>query len=59
MSHSQNEFSSIYNVLNYERSRDCFGFHELFNSFHEEIVILSDYWSITLDEVLLGITRRR
>ena len=58
MSHSQNEFSSIYNVLNYERSIDCFGFHKLFASFHEEIVILSD-WSITLDEVLLGITRRR
>ncbi len=58
MLHSQNEFSSIYNVLNYERSMDYFGFHELFNSFHEEIVILSD-WSITLDEVLLGITRRR
>ena len=58
MSHSQNEFSSIYNILNYERSMDCFGFHELFNSLHEEIVILAD-WSIILDEVLLGITRRR
>ena len=58
MSHSQKEFSSIYNVLNYERSMDYFRFHELFNSLHEEIVILSD-WSIILDEVLLGITRRR
>ena len=57
MSHPKNEFSSIY-VLNYERSIDFFGFHKLFNSLHEEIVILAD-WSIILDEVLLGITRRR
>ena len=58
MSHSKNEFSSVYYVLNYERSIDCFGFHKLFDSLHEELVILSD-WSIILDEVLLGITRRR
>jgi len=58
MSHPKNEFSSIYNVLNYERSIDCFGFHKLFDSLHEEILILAD-WSIILDEVLLGITRRR
>ena len=58
MSHSKNEFSSIYNVLNYERSIDCFGFHKLFNSLHEEIVILAN-WSIILDEVLLSSTRRR
>ena len=58
MSHPKNEFSSIYNVLNYVRSIDCFGFHKLFNSLHEEIVILAD-WSIILDEVLLGITLGR
>ena len=58
MSQSIVGFSGIFKDSNYERSRDRYGFHDLFMIFHEELAALCD-WNIMLDESLLLIARRR